>query len=232
MKRTLCRAAALALLLPVSRRSLRAVRCGPTPSAGSCRCNSSAAIRSRRNPRDRSPAEMARMFQTLCLETAGDGARLAASAAAAGLSAVPHTIPATKKAAPVTLGVWTGDGLVLSQTSGFFAAPNTQCNATFYVRALPDRQALTDALAAVIGRAPSNLASATDKQGRLKKNLQSRMVVGCRRAPDRHGLRRERLFGNARRRVQSRSVRRRSQDGRCRSSSPPNPRPADRRGSQ
>jgi hypothetical protein len=120
------------------------------------------------NPRDRSPAEMARLFQTLCLENGGDGARLAASAAAAGLSAAPHTIPATKKATPVTLGVWTGEGLVLSQTAGFLAAP-AQCNTTFYVRALPEQQAVTDALAAVIGRAPSNLASATDKRGRLKK---------------------------------------------------------------
>jgi len=120
-------------------------------------------------PRDRSPAEMARLFRTLCLESGGDGARVAASAAAAGLTAVPHTIPASKKAAPVTLGVWAGEGLILSQTSGFFAAPDAQCNATFYVRALPERQAVTDALAAVIGRAPSNLASATDKKGRLKK---------------------------------------------------------------
>ncbi|HEX9946859.1 MAG TPA: hypothetical protein VGA98_04895 [Allosphingosinicella sp.] len=120
-------------------------------------------------PRDRSPAEMASLFRTLCLESGGDGARLAASAAAAGLGAVPHTIPATKKSAAVTLGVWTGGGLILSQTSGFFAAPNAQCNATFYVRSLPERQAVTDALAAVIGRPPSNLASATDKKGRLKK---------------------------------------------------------------
>jgi hypothetical protein len=119
-------------------------------------------------PRDRSPAEMASLFRTLCLETGGDGARLAAAAAAAGLSAAPHTMPATKKAAAVTLGVWTGDGLILSQTSGFPGAP-AQCNATFYVRALPERQAVTDAVAAVIGRPPSNLASATDKKGRPKK---------------------------------------------------------------
>jgi hypothetical protein len=120
-------------------------------------------------PRDRSPAEMAGLFKTLCLDNGGDGAGLAAAAGAAGLSAVPHTIPGSKKTGPVTLGVWTGEGVTVSQTSGFFAAPTAQCNATFYVRALPERQAVTDALAAVIGAAPSNLASATDKKGRPKK---------------------------------------------------------------
>lgn len=120
-------------------------------------------------PRDRSPSEMASLFRTLCLETGGDGARLATSASAAGLSAAPHTMPATRKAAAVTLGVWTGEGLILSHSSGFPGA-TAQCNTTFYVRTLPERQSVTDALAAVIGRAPSNLASATDKRGRLKKS--------------------------------------------------------------
>jgi hypothetical protein len=121
------------------------------------------------NPRDRSPAEMAGLFKTLCLDNWRDGPGLEAAAAAAGLSTAHHTIPGGKKTAPVTLGVWTGEGLTLSQTSGFFAAPTVQCNATFYVRALPERQAVADALAAAIGAAPSNLASATDKKGRLKK---------------------------------------------------------------
>ena len=169
MKQILHRAAVLAMLLPVSPAFAQSGAMWTDPFGRIMSMQFVSGNPVAPNPTDRSPAEMARLFQTLCLETAGDGARLAASAAAAGLSAVPHTIPATKKAAPVTLGVWTGDGLVLSQTSGFFAAPNAQCNATFYVRTLPERQAVTDALAAVIGRAPSNLASATDKRGRPKK---------------------------------------------------------------
>lgn len=119
--------------------------------------------------RDRSPAEMASLFKSLCLDNWRNGPGLDAAAAAAGLGTAHHTIPGTKKSAPVTLGVWTGGGLTLSQTSGFFATRAAQCNATFYVRTLPERQAMTDALAAVIGAAPSNLGSATDKKGRPKK---------------------------------------------------------------
>lgn len=121
------------------------------------------------SPRARSTAEMAGEFKTLCLDNWGGGSGLAAAAAAAGLSDSSHILPATKKAAPVKLGVWTGDGLIVSQTSGFFAAPTAQCNATFYVDDLPERQAVIDALAAAIGSPPSNLSSALDKKGRPKK---------------------------------------------------------------
>jgi len=120
-------------------------------------------------PRDISTAEMAGRFKALCLDTRGGASGLAEAAAGAGLSDYSHTIPATRKAGPVTLAVWTGDGLVLSQTSGFFAAPTAQCNATFYVRGLPEKQAVIDALAAAIGSPPSNLSSAVDKKGKAKK---------------------------------------------------------------
>lgn len=169
MKHTLYRAAALALLLPASPAFAQSGAMWTDPIGRMTRMEFVGGNRAAPDPRDRSAAEMAVLFKSLCLDSGGDGPGLATAAAAAGLSAVPHTIPATKKAAPVTLGVWTGDGLTLSQTSGFFAVPTPQCNATFYVRALPERQAVTDALAAVIGAAPSNLASALDKKGRLKK---------------------------------------------------------------
>lgn len=119
--------------------------------------------------RDRSTAEMAERFKTLCLDTWGSGSGLAAAAATAGLSDSSHTIPGSKKAAAIKLEVWTGEGLVLSQSPGFFAAQIAQCNATFYVGSLPERQAVIDALAAAIGSPPSNLSSALDKKGRPKK---------------------------------------------------------------
>lgn len=168
MKQMLYRAAVLAMLLPPSAAFAQSGAMWTDPYGRMMSMQFVSGNPVAPLPRDRSPAEMARLFQTLCLETGGDEARLAASATAAGLSAAPHTMPATKKAAQVTLGVWAGDGLIVSRTSGFSGAP-AQCNTTFYVRALPERQAVTDAVAAVIGRAPSNLASATDKRGRLKK---------------------------------------------------------------
>ncbi|MGZ8284610.1 MAG: hypothetical protein ACXW27_05755 [Allosphingosinicella sp.] len=169
MKQTLHRAAIMALLLPASPAFAQSGAMWIDPVGRMMSMQFVGGNIPAPDPRDKSPAEMANLFKTLCLDNGGGGAGLAAAAAAAGLSARRHTIPASKKTAPVTLGVWTREGLALSQTSGFFGRHPAQCNATFYVRALPERQAVMDALAAVIGAAPSNLASATDKKGRPKK---------------------------------------------------------------
>jgi hypothetical protein len=116
-------------------------------------------------PHDRSATEMARLFKSICL---GDGG-FDAAATAAGLTGDPITFPAGKKAPPLVLNLWKGEGLVVSQTGGFFAAPNAQCNSVFYVTALPLQQEVMDALTAAIGAPPSNLAAAADKSGKPKK---------------------------------------------------------------
>jgi hypothetical protein len=170
MKPTLCRAAALAMLLPASPAFAQSGAMWVDPIGRMMSIQFAGGNSAAPGPSDRGAAEMARLFKTFCLDNWRDADALTAAAAAGGLSAVPHTIPAGKKAATITLGVWVGEGLTLSATSGFFAAPTAQCNATFYVRALPEREAVTNALAAVMGAPPANLASATDKKGRPKKS--------------------------------------------------------------
>ncbi len=128
-------------------------------------------------PADRSATEMAAMFKSLCLDTGGSDAAVAQAATAAGLTAVPHTIPGSKKTGPITLGVWNGAGLALSRTDGFFAAPPAQCNASFYVPAMADRPAVIGALSAAIGAEPSNAASAVDKKGKRKGNFAPEWTV-------------------------------------------------------
>jgi hypothetical protein len=118
-------------------------------------------------PADRPAAEMARLFKSICLD-GNDAAAIGSAAIAAGLAANPQTVPAGKKP-PITLNLWTGSGLVVSQTDGFFAAPNAQCNTAFYVLNMPSREEVTDALAAAIGSPPSNLSAATDKSGKPRK---------------------------------------------------------------
>lgn len=120
------------------------------------------------DPIDRSPQQMVELFKALCVDTNGDPARidLAAKAPNASLEAEPFTIAGTKKAPPLVLGIWRGQGIVLSRTDGFFAAPDAQCNTVFYVNVIPDRQSLTDALASSLGSAPTNVAKAMKKNGK------------------------------------------------------------------
>lgn len=120
-------------------------------------------------PADRSPAEMAAGFKSLCLETGGADAATAAAAAQAGLIGTPSSFPTGKKSPPASLGVWTGAGTVVASSERFFATQAAQCNVTYYVRTLPDRQAVADALAAAIGSPPTNAAEAVDKKGKPRK---------------------------------------------------------------
>jgi hypothetical protein len=120
---------------------------------------------------------MARLFKTLCLDSTAEPVRLLEAARDAGLQANPIELAGTKKSGPVSVNLWSGSGLVVSQTEGFYAAPVAQCNTTFYVATLPDKQALTDALAAVVGSPPSNLAAAVDKKGKPRKYFDPEWTV-------------------------------------------------------
>jgi hypothetical protein len=134
---------------------------------------------------DRSPAEYAGLFKKVCLETGGDPAKLGSTEtlAQAGLTAEPFTIPAGKKAPPVTLNLWRGRGAVVSQSPGFFAARDAQCNVTYYVRTLPDRSAVTAALSAAMGAQPVNAVKAVKKNGQPNNNYQPEWATTIQGAP-------------------------------------------------
>jgi len=119
-------------------------------------------------PADRTAGQMAALFQSLCVATEGDPARItaAARAAGAGLAAQPENVPGGRNAPPLVLDIWRGEGLVVTRTAGFFAAPNAQCNAIFYVRSLPDKAAVVAALTAALGSAPANADQAVRRNGR------------------------------------------------------------------
>ena len=120
-------------------------------------------------PKDRAPGDMANAFKRLCVDTGSRKAAMDAIAQADGLVYGPFTLPATKKAAEVVMPIWRIDGLVVSQTDGFFSAPTAQCNATFYIVSPPDRQAVQDAMSSVMGKPPLNIALATKKNGEPAK---------------------------------------------------------------
>lgn len=129
-------------------------------------------------PMDRAPAEMARLFKSLCVEGSADPASFVEAARATGLQASPIELAGTKKRPPVTIDLWMADGLVLSRSEGHSAVPTPQCNATFYVSTLPDRQSVTDSVSALLGSAPSNIASAVDKKGKPKKYFDPEWTTG------------------------------------------------------
>jgi hypothetical protein len=110
----------------------------------------------------RSPEDMSALFKQLCLDTQSNPA----NAAVAGLTAAPQTIPGGKSSPELVLNVWRGDGLVVSQTDGFFVAPNAQCTAVFYVTALPASGDMAKALEATLGRPPANADKAVKKNGK------------------------------------------------------------------
>lgn len=119
-------------------------------------------------PVDRPAEQMAGLFQSLCVATEGDPARIsaAAEAARAGLTAQPQNVPGGgRNAPPIVLDIWRGEGLVVTRTAGFFAAPVAQCSAIFYVNALPDRQAMFAALTAALGSRPTNGDRAVRRNG-------------------------------------------------------------------
>jgi hypothetical protein len=136
-------------------------------------------------PLDRSPGDYAGLFKKVCLETGGDPAKLgsAETLAQAGLVGEPFSVPAGKKAPPVVLNLWRGRGAIVSQSPGFFAAKDAQCNVTYYVRTLPDRTRLTAALSAALGAQPVNAAKATKKNGQPNNNYQPEWAATINGAP-------------------------------------------------
>jgi hypothetical protein len=130
-------------------------------------------------PLDRTPAAMAAQFKRLCLDTNGDPAAIAVAAerAEAKLASKPFELAAGKKAPPIKLDIWSGDGLVVARTAGFFAAPVAQCNAIFYVNSLPDAESVTAAVSALVGSPPTNAADATKKNGKPNKSYEPEWAV-------------------------------------------------------
>jgi hypothetical protein len=122
-------------------------------------------------PMDMSTEDMARLFKTMCLDTGGDPAAMAAAAERGlpDLRSAPVRVKDGKKEPYVELRLWRGPGVVIAQTDGFRSVPEAQCNATFYPVTMPNRAALTSALAAAIGAPPGNLAEATKRNGKPQK---------------------------------------------------------------
>ena len=104
------------------------------------------------NAEARPTAELAGLFERVCLGGGAASAATDAAAKAAGLVAAPFTLPGSRKAPPVTLDLWTGPGLVVSRTDGFLGSRSRQCNATFYLPVLPPRDEHASAVAAALGR--------------------------------------------------------------------------------
>ncbi|AJA07596.1 hypothetical protein SKP52_03335 [Sphingopyxis fribergensis] len=113
--------------------------------------------------------DMVDLFDSVCLPKAGKPHDAATTLAAENrLEARPFIIAGTKKEPPIELAIWHAPGAVLAATDGFFAAPQAQCNAVFYVNALPDRAELVSAMQSKYG-APVNADEATDKNGKPRK---------------------------------------------------------------
>jgi hypothetical protein len=123
-------------------------------------------------PMDMPTEDMARLFKTMCLDTGGDPAAMAAAAERdlPGLRSAPVTVKDGKKEPYVEIRLWRGPGVVVAQTDGFRSVPQAQCSATFYPVTMPNRAALTDALAAAIGALPGNAAEATKRNGKPDKS--------------------------------------------------------------
>lgn len=127
--------------------------------------------------RDRTPGEMAAAFKKLCVDTQASAEAIAPVAQESGLEPAAFTIPATKKVGPIALQIWRSDGLALAQTDGFFAAPQHQCNAIFYMATLPQDAAVNGALAEALGKQASNAADAFRKDGKPNKRYVAEWVL-------------------------------------------------------
>jgi len=121
---------------------------------------------------DRSPEEMARLFKTACLDTGGR-AEAIDSAVADGrlaLAGTNFTVTATKKRPELKLRLWSGPGIVVARTDGFYAVREAQCSASFHPLTHPTSAALTEGMTKVLGP-PSNAAEAVRKNGKRAKRF-------------------------------------------------------------
>ncbi len=112
------------------------------------------------------PAAMAALFKDVCVSASAHSASVGQAAASRSLSAVPAELGG--KNAP-KFGVWSGNGVVVSQADTFLGNKSAQCNATFYVPSLPARDAVVAAVTAALGAPPANADKAIDKKGRPAK---------------------------------------------------------------
>jgi hypothetical protein len=119
-------------------------------------------------PADRTAAEMAALFQQMCVAPSADPA-------AAGLTALPFT---TGGRSPSVFDIWHGPGVVLARSERFFITQKAQCNAVFYVNTLPERQAVHEAVSAALGAPPSNAARATKRNGQPNRSFVPEWSVG------------------------------------------------------
>lgn len=113
------------------------------------------------------PAAMADLFKKVCVAGNARAAEVSAAATAQSLTAVPFS---TGDKNPLIAAIWRGDGVVVSQADTFLSNKGPQCNATFYVAALPSKDALVAAVTAALGSAPVNADKATSKDGKPSKS--------------------------------------------------------------
>ncbi|MEA3052419.1 MAG: hypothetical protein QOG72_1322 [Sphingomonadales bacterium] len=114
---------------------------------------------------ERSAEEIARAFGDFCLGTGFDKAAIGAVVAKSGwrMDYVPAQMPFKK---PAEVGGWRTDDAVLHATDGTSFPKPAQCSLVVQSSAVGTQDALVDAVTAVIGAEPGNLAK------RLKKNGQ------------------------------------------------------------
>jgi hypothetical protein len=113
---------------------------------------------------------MAALFQRLCAAGSADPA-------AAGLTAVPFTAAGGRT--PMVLDIWHAPGIVLSRSDRFLVTQKAQCNTVFYVNALPEAQAIHEAVSAALGAQPSNAARATKRNGRPNPSFVPEWSLGA-----------------------------------------------------
>jgi len=124
------------------------------------------------SPVDREPAAMTEMFKQICVDNAGVPEKVEGIRESMNLEYNQQTLGAGKKKPPAILNIWHSDGLVISQTDGFFAAPTKQCNASFYMSTLPTNDDMVAALSE-----PTNAGNAFKKNGKPNKKYSPEWVL-------------------------------------------------------
>jgi hypothetical protein len=123
---------------------------------------------------DRTPAEMAALFQQMCVAASADPAA-AADPAPVGLTALPFV---TGGRSPNLFDIWHGPGVVLGRSDSFYVTRKPQCNLVFYVNTLPEPQAVHEAVSSALGAPPSNAARATKRNGQPNRSFVPEWSVG------------------------------------------------------
>lgn len=122
------------------------------------------------SPVSRTPTEMAAAFGRICISTRAQFDTVGAAALAEGVTATPQSFPAGRgKVPPASLALWRGNGISVTQSDGARPIDVPQCNATFYVPALPDAQMVTDALSRSFGKTPTNADKAVKSNGKANR---------------------------------------------------------------